>query len=610
MIITLGKLKFSNCFSYGEDNEIDLAKESLTQLIGKNGAGKTSIPIILQEVLYGKNIKSIKKQDIENRDTGIKGYKINLTFYKNKDIYEIDLQRKSSIKLKLFKNGEDISSHTSVNTYKQIAKIVGIDDFKVFSQLIYQSSTDSLEFLTATDTNRKKFLITLLQLEKYLELHEHFKKIIKENNSEILTLVGSIQTTESWIEKHEKMELEPKEPIDIPDIDEDLIGKVKFLEEDLKNIQKINNKIISNNDIIDQLDNLDIDLVLNEPVVFDTETYESLVKNKNELEWEYKNISNELKQTKAKIDKFKKGECPTCGQEVELDTLKSIASNTEEKLNLIKEKGKILSAQIAELKKLKEKYEYHKYTKEKFAELHSKLDESLPRAIKNKADIEKEIKELKQQIVNQNNAREKAITENNRAHQHNSKVKVIKDQIIQNKKELGALRNKLAPLKEVESSLEVLKKTFSTNGLISYKIESSVKGLEKIINEYLSEISHFQIYFTLSGDKLNIEVLDDSRRTTSIDTLSTGEKARINIATILAIRKVMSSLASTKVNLLFLDEVISVVDDEGKDQLAELLLKESLNTFMVSHGYEHPLVPKVYVTKEEGISRIEDGRLS
>ena len=173
------------------------------------------------------------------------------------------------------------------------------------------------------------------------------------------------------------------------------------------------------------------------------------------------------------------------------------------------------------------------------------------------------------------------------------------------KAEVAQKQIQLDNLTEIQNIIEILKKSFGTNGLVSYKIESSVKELEKEINNYLSELSTFQIYFKLAGEKLNIEVLDDAGNITSISNLSSGEQARVNIATILAIRKIMSSLTSTKINLLFLDEVVGVIDSDGKEKLTEILLKENLNTFMVSHDWSHPLIPKVSITKEHNISRIE-----
>ena len=54
-MITLKKLTWSNCFSYGSDNELDLNDNTVTQLVGTNGTGKSSIPLILEEVLFNKN---------------------------------------------------------------------------------------------------------------------------------------------------------------------------------------------------------------------------------------------------------------------------------------------------------------------------------------------------------------------------------------------------------------------------------------------------------------------------------------------------------------------------------------------------------------------------
>ena len=101
-------------------------------------------------------------------------YTIWLLFEKDGNEYLSDIKRSGSIKIKLTKNGEDISSHTATNTYKTIQEIIGID-FKTFSQLVYQNTNASLQFLTATDTNRKKFLIDLLHLDDYVNLFEVFK---------------------------------------------------------------------------------------------------------------------------------------------------------------------------------------------------------------------------------------------------------------------------------------------------------------------------------------------------------------------------------------------------------------------------------------------------
>lgn len=160
-MITYKKLKWHNAFSYGEDNELDLVSSPLTQLIGKNGYGKSSIALILEEVLFNTNSKKIKKGDILNRYTKSKNYTISVVFDKDGVEYEVTTIRTSTTSVvKLRREGIDISSHTATATYKTIEEIIGYDH-KMFSQIVYQSSVSSLEFLTATDTTRKKFLIEL-----------------------------------------------------------------------------------------------------------------------------------------------------------------------------------------------------------------------------------------------------------------------------------------------------------------------------------------------------------------------------------------------------------------------------------------------------------------
>ena len=67
----------------------------------------------------------------------------------------------------------------------------------------------------------------------------------------------------------------------------------------------------------------------------------------------------------------------------------------------------------------------------------------------------------------------------------------------------------------------------------------------------------------------------------------------------------MNSISKSQINVLFLDEVVSVLDDQGKEKLVEVLLEENLNTYIVSHSWQHPLLAKLEVVKEDNISRVE-----
>ena len=184
---------------------------------------------------------------------------------------------------------------------------------------------------------------------------------------------------------------------------------------------------------------------------------------------------------------------------------------------------------------------------------------------------------------------------------------MIKEQTQSFTQQLDSINSTLQVEAERQSHLEILKKAFSTNGLVAYKIENLVKELEELTNNYLSELSdgRFTLGFVVSNDKLNVEITDNAQ-VVDILSLSSGELARVNTSTLLAIRKLMSSISNSKINVLFLDEVINVLDDQGKEKLVEVLLaEEDLNTYLVSHGWTHPLLEKIEVVKSGSMSRLE-----
>ena len=202
---------------------------------------------------------------------------------------------------------------------------------------------------------------------------------------------------------------------------------------------------------------------------------------------------------------------------------------------------------------------------------------------------------------------EEVVDENTRRERHNTRISIIGEQTEQFETELAGITDNLGDIENKLSVLEILKKAFSTNGLLAYKIESLVKELESLTNEYLAEFSdgRFSINFVVENDKLNVEV-GDNGKIIDILALSSGELARVNIATLVAIRKLMTSISRSQINVLFLDEVNQALDEAGKEKVVEILLKEeTLNTFLVSHGWTHPLLEKIEILKEDNMSYLE-----
>ena len=101
-MIILKTLEWGNWFSYGDNNKIDFTSSTVTQILGNNGNGKSSIPLIIEEVLYNKNAKGLPKSDILNRNSAKDYYWAILNFSVNGVDYTIEYKRGSTLKLKLF----------------------------------------------------------------------------------------------------------------------------------------------------------------------------------------------------------------------------------------------------------------------------------------------------------------------------------------------------------------------------------------------------------------------------------------------------------------------------------------------------------------------------
>ena len=598
-MITLKTLKWDNCFSYGKDNSINLNNSTLTQLVGTNGMGKSSIPLIIEEVLYNKNSKGIKKADIQNRFINA-GYNIHLTFAVEDKQYSIDVSRsRGSIKVKLFEGAEDISSHTATNTYKSVEEILGLD-FKTFTQLVYQNTNASLQFLTATDANRKKFLIELLNLEDYVAYYDVFRELARTSGQEVAELDGKSKTIIKWLNENKLSDSTILPMIKLPEYSEKDEKALRDFSVDFENISEKNQKINENNTYKQLLSGIDMGVVQSH--VEAPESYYTLVSDRGEVE-------GKIKSLRSKIQEYEEleGQCPTCEQEVDHNFIAELVVDLRTKLLMSNEDLREFTEEIDRRKDDEVAYNNYHVEKKEFEDLYSRVDRSLPTEIYNGNDLQEKIATLKKSITHAKSQIQEIATENEERTKKNTRVQVILEQTAEFEKELEGITDKLSNVEEKAGHIEVLKKAFSTNGLIAYKIENMVKELEDLANDYLAELSdgRFSINFVVTNDKLNVEVTDEGN-IIEITALSSGELTRVNTATLIAIRKLMSSISKSRINVLFLDEVINVLDEQGREKLVEVLLKEEgLNTYIVSHGWTHPLLDKIEVLKTENISRLE-----
>ena len=92
--------------------------------------------------------------------------------------------------------------------------------------------------------------------------------------------------------------------------------------------------------------------------------------------------------------------------------------------------------------------------------------------------------------------------------------------------------------------------------------------------------------------------------------LSGGEKRKINLSVLLALRDLLSFTDKNQLDLIFFDEVAENLDEEGIQGLHHLLneIKKTKNVFVITHNKHLKTLldsaPRITIIKDSGESKI------
>lgn len=152
----------------------------------------------------------------------------------------------------------------------------------------------------------------------------------------------------------------------------------------------------------------------------------------------------------------------------------------------------------------------------------------------------------------------------------------------------------------------------------SYLANRKIEAFSSVMNDFLEQIgSDIRIQlegFTMTKtgklrDKISVTVLRDGISCGSFYKRSGGEKARVNLACILALHALTNAdcEAGKGLDLLIVDEILDKSDEMGITTYCDALNKLKQTTLMITQGavlesYQH----KVLVTKEQGVSKISN----
>lgn len=152
----------------------------------------------------------------------------------------------------------------------------------------------------------------------------------------------------------------------------------------------------------------------------------------------------------------------------------------------------------------------------------------------------------------------------------------------------------------------------------SFLANTKIAALAKVTNEFLENIGsdirlQFSGFTTLKSgkvrEKISVSLLRSGIDCGSFDKFSEGEKCRVNLATILAMQKLVNGNCEEDkgLDLLCLDEILSPVDEDGLASMFGALNKLGITTLVVSHGNISESYPyKLIINKQDGKSYINN----
>ena len=149
------------------------------------------------------------------------------------------------------------------------------------------------------------------------------------------------------------------------------------------------------------------------------------------------------------------------------------------KLDALKEELEYAKDAVNRYEDSLDKYHKNKRAITKFEDLTQVIDNTTPVEYPNFGDIESQIKNLRETINSQTKERQDALNHNQDVGIHNAKVDALMEQKEDFLSRQKVVKNDIISVSDRINNLEILKKAFSTSGIVAFKLENLTKELEE-----------------------------------------------------------------------------------------------------------------------------------
>lgn len=541
----------------------------------RNGSGKTSIFVCgILFGLFGQAGKKINKPSVINRQKG-KECLVEINFSINGDEYLIK-QGVDPTFCHLYKNNEDISKASIKKTQEFIEKEILKTSYLLFKNSIILSINDMESIFQLSKYEKRDFVERLFNIAIFGKMHQ----LVKSETNSLDKEINIIRNNFNLISK---------------DL-ETFIKKQHTFEDDKSHkIEEYQQQIVGLETKLKSLSNFDL----------------SLSEKRNEVENKIKSVNLELTTYSDSLNKLAHG-ISLLNKEVqhsEKTLLKysnifdAVCQNCNSKLDSIlnfhETKNKIPT--------LKDKIEKSKDLSEKLSEkqiernqILNKLEEELRKIDKQNRQEElnrKEIDHFKEKIED---IRKLTSEESNKTSPF---IELIEK--YENNKKIE--NEKLTTILDKQKYLEYMVNLLSEDGVKKCIISNLINVLNSRIHVYLDEMGCE--YTVIIDPNFNFTFLTTTGPCEYLN-FSAGERTRINLSTMFAIRDLLFSQGLSKTNILVCDEILDASLDEFAINAAlKILKKETITQTIYLISFRESISPEdfnniIQLEKVGGFTRI------
>ena len=528
-----------NTFKLLKDTEISFEdKSGIISLEGSNldnplfqsnSVGKSTLPDVILQGLFGKNLANITIEKMGNLYTGQKPA-VTITVERDGIDYVIKNDYENNL-CKIYKDGVLLDFTRKKDVLSEMEDILGLSFF-LFSQLIYVSPSTQSLFSNVSNDAQSKFIQSLLSIEFINDINKKSSADLKTYKGEVNMQIKEINMYQQQVENLSKqLDL-------VPTFDKtDFTELINTLSAD-----------ISRQDDMREIIKKNYDKVKKE--------LEQITKQEIELKSELKHLESALNKEEALI---KSGSCPTCQQNTDKllpKTDKSLIKNLKKDIETIFEK---VLGKKAELKTIEEE----------LSKIASEISVNRNTLQQYKAGRE-----------NQTNAEKQESIRDSLMEQRTDAINLL----IIKQAELTELEDKVY-------ILELISQSTSSKGYIKERVELFLALFNSELYELGKELLGTNYKISINKSKnVGFELfVDDSEITLNYNSLSSGFRSRLDLLISLALNKTVEILTGISINVLFLDEILSAVDATGVESISLLLNKikhkfPNKLIFIVSHN--------------------------